>query len=145
MYSITKQHHQSVFSDTLKHLFYFLAWISACVEPRSVVGSVLCWCSWWGLFKWSVLVSLGDGFHPNCTTRSIQVWPLYAPAPLSPVICAINLAECPCQLACVAFLSSGPFRPQAYLFILAPRISWLKTDIERLKSVARWMFFQSFT
>lgn len=26
---------------------------------------------------------------------SVQLWPHYAPAPLSAVICAINLAECP--------------------------------------------------
>lgn len=71
----TKQHHQNVFPDTLKHQFYFLVWISECVEPRSVVRSVLCWCSWWGLFKWSVLVSLADGFHPKCIKWWIHVWP----------------------------------------------------------------------
>lgn len=39
----------------------------------------------------------------------VQLWPLYAPASFSAVICAINLAECPFfYLVCVAFPNPAP-------------------------------------
>lgn len=41
-------------------------------------------------------------------TSVVQLWPLYAPTYFSAVICAINLAECPLHLVCVALPNPAP-------------------------------------